>query len=54
MSDGRQTVLITGGAKGIGRAITTKLAAENFQVVVVGRDQAALEELSRSVRGVLT
>ncbi len=34
--------LVTGGAKGIGHAIASRLAAEGVEVSVLGRDEAAL------------
>ena len=36
---------MTGGAKGIGRAISTKLAASGWNVTICGRDRKSLEEL---------
>jgi NAD(P)-dependent dehydrogenase (short-subunit alcohol dehydrogenase family) len=38
----RRVALVTGGGKGIGLACATALADSGFQVVVVGRDLAAL------------
>lgn len=43
--DGR-TVLVTGAARGIGRALTFEFLKRNCQVVAVGRDAAALETLA--------
>ena len=43
--------VVTGGSKGIGRAITECLAGDGFEVVAVGRDASALEEVGR-VEGV--
>ena len=36
------TALVTGGAKGIGRAISAEFAARGWNVVVTGRDEAAI------------
>ncbi|HUO74539.1 MAG TPA: SDR family oxidoreductase [Solirubrobacteraceae bacterium] len=38
-------VVVTGGAKGIGRAITEKFAALGDDVIALGRDEAALNSL---------
>ena len=40
-------VLVTGGAKGIGRAIPTKLASSGWKVTICGRDRTSFEELGR-------
>jgi NAD(P)-dependent dehydrogenase (short-subunit alcohol dehydrogenase family) len=42
---GQGSVLVTGGAKGIGRAISEKLAASGWSVTICGRDRGALDEL---------
>lgn len=42
-SDDHRTAVVTGGAKGIGRACSDALHAVGFQVVALGRDQQALE-----------
>ncbi len=47
--EGRVAV-VTGGAKGIGRAVTRALAAGGAKVVVSGRDEAALEEMCAEVK----
>ena len=39
----RRHAVVTGGGKGIGRAIARRLAADGFAVSVLGRDTAALD-----------
>jgi len=39
-----KTAIVTGGNRGIGRAIATRLARDGAQVVICARDQAALKE----------
>lgn len=48
--EGRVAV-VSGGAKGIGRAVTVRLASEGAKVVVSGRDGAALEALVAELAG---
>jgi NAD(P)-dependent dehydrogenase (short-subunit alcohol dehydrogenase family) len=45
-----QVGVITGGGKGIGRSIALRLAQEGADVVVTGREQAALEEAAAAIR----
>ena len=46
----RKRVLITGGSKGIGRAIAEVFASEGCDVLLVARDVSALEEAAAAVR----
>ena len=48
--EGRVAV-VTGGAKGIGRAIATHLAAGGAKLVLAGRSEAPLEELRAVIAG---
>lgn len=45
MTSGQGTALVTGGAKGIGRAISEELASCGWNVVITGRDQSAITEV---------
>jgi 3-oxoacyl-[acyl-carrier protein] reductase len=45
-----KVAVVTGGAKGIGRSITRRLAAERARVVLSGRDRDALEEAASGLR----
>lgn len=46
-----RVALITGGAKGIGAAIASRLAHDGHRVALVGRDQAALDRQSAQLQG---
>ena len=46
-----KVAIVTGGSRGIGKAIGRELAKEGANVALVGRDLAALERRRRSWRG---
>ena len=39
-----QVVLVSGGSRGIGRAIATGFAERGARVIITGRDQVTLDE----------
>ena len=45
-----KTALITGGSKGIGRATAEVLAGEGVNVILVAREQGALDEAAAGIR----
>ena len=46
-----KTAIVTGSSRGIGRAIALRLAAEGSRVVVCGRDEQALREVTAEIEG---
>src|SRR5262249_25820020 len=45
-----KSILVTGGSRGLGRALAHKLAAEGARVVLVARDKHVLDETVSEVR----
>ncbi|AMS41506.1 MULTISPECIES: SDR family NAD(P)-dependent oxidoreductase [Aminobacter] len=49
-----RTVLVTGGARGIGLELSRQLAAKGAHVIAVGRDAASLDALAKQLHGSVT
>ncbi|TVR98619.1 MAG: SDR family NAD(P)-dependent oxidoreductase, partial [Trueperaceae bacterium] len=45
------TAFVTGGSKGIGRAVAVALCRAGVHVTITGRDEAALEASAEAIRG---
>ncbi|HVO75483.1 MAG TPA: SDR family NAD(P)-dependent oxidoreductase [Ignavibacteriaceae bacterium] len=46
----RELAVVTGASRGIGKAIALKLAAENRDVMLFGRDVSALEDVQKMIK----
>ena len=51
MAETPKVALVTGAGSGIGRAVALALAAEDYAVVLTGRNMKSLEETTRAARG---
>ena len=51
MSESNATILVTGAAMGIGRAVAEQLAGDGKRLVLFDRDGAALEKTAREIGG---
>lgn len=46
--------LITGGGRGIGRALAAELAGQGASLIIVGREQASLDQTAKTIGGDIT
>ncbi|MEQ9403629.1 MAG: SDR family oxidoreductase [Cyclobacteriaceae bacterium] len=49
MDNSQRLVVVTGGSKGIGRAIVERFASEGYAIATCSRDEADLEQLKKEV-----
>jgi short-subunit dehydrogenase len=47
-------IVVTGGSRGIGKAIVRKFASEGFQIITCSRDEIALNTLKKEIEGEYT
>ena len=47
----KKFIVVTGGSRGIGKAIVIKFAAEGFHVITCSRDEEALNALKKEIEG---
>lgn len=45
----KRTAIVSGGGKGIGRSISEQLAGDGWDLLICGRDEAALSQASREI-----
>ncbi len=50
MEKTKEIVIVTGATRGIGKAISLKLASEGYEVIPFGRDRKLLEEIGSSLQ----
>lgn len=46
----KQTVIVTGGSSGMGKAMAAHLAAEGWNVVITGRTEETLEKAAKEMK----
>jgi len=44
--------VVTGGNKGIGKAIALRLAKENHDVIIFGRNDASLKSVQKEIKNI--
>jgi NAD(P)-dependent dehydrogenase (short-subunit alcohol dehydrogenase family) len=50
-NSGKTVAMITGATSGIGRAVAKRFAAGSMHVVIIGRNQSALDKVSHEIEG---